>query len=67
MDKIKKLIKGKVRYVTYGTMILDEDNNHILDIRGWGRLQYMEDGEELQDSIGCFIVDAINEKLDKYY
>lgn len=45
--------------------ITDAESHMICDIRGWGRLQYMEKGEELQDKIGDFIADAINEKLDK--
>ena len=58
-----EFIKGPVVYEKMGTMILDADNNLIVDIRGWGRFQYMEDGEKKQDEMGQFIADAINEKL----
>jgi len=32
---------------------------------GWGRFQYMKDGEAVQDSVGHFIAEAINEKIAK--
>lgn len=59
------LIKSPVRYEAMGTMMFDANNNHILDIRGWGRLQYIKDGAAIQDSIGHFIADAINEKNER--
>jgi hypothetical protein len=43
--------------------IYDADGNMITQIRGWGRLQYLENGEAKQDTIGQFVTDAINEKL----
>ncbi len=64
MDKINKLIKYPVRYDDYGQMIFDKENNHILDIRGWGRIQYMDNPTETQDFIGKFIANAINQKLE---
>lgn len=50
--------------------IFDKDNNHILDIRGWGRLSNMYYGEEekaveAQDFISRWVADAINEKLER--
>lgn len=62
--EIQKLIIGKVRSIGDG-MIFDEDENHIADARGWGRYQYMDDGEKIHDEVTNFIVDAINEKLDR--
>lgn len=63
---IKDIIKGRVRFdgVSDGA-ILDEENNHIADARGWGRFQYMEDGYKIHDQLANFISDAINEKLDR--
>lgn len=58
-----KLIIGPVKATC--EMIYDSQGNHICDIRGWGRLQYFKDGDKLQDKITQFVVDAINEKLDK--
>lgn len=60
----KNLIVGKVKAHMAGD-IWDEDSNHICDIRGWGRLQYFERGDELQDKMARFVADAINEKLDR--
>jgi len=57
-------IKGPVKYHSMGTMITDANNELICDIRGWGRFQYMIDGEIAQDSMGEFIAIAINEKLN---
>lgn len=59
----EKLIVGPVKHVC--GMIHDKEGNHIVDIRGWGRLQYMKDGEILQDKIGDWVAQAINEKLSK--
>jgi hypothetical protein len=56
------LIKSPVKYEQNGAMILDADGNHVLDIRGWGRLQHVEDGTAIRDSIGYFVAEAINEK-----
>jgi len=64
MDDITKIIKGKVKYDSMGTMIIDQQNNHILDVRGWGRFQHMAYGEKIQDSVGEFIANAINEKIE---
>lgn len=61
---ISTFIKHPVKYYPEGTMIMDADNNHILDIRGWGRLQKLSDGEDVQDAIGRYIEDLINKDLE---
>lgn len=58
-----RLIVGPV--TAYSGMLHDAEGNHICDIRGWGRLQYMKDGDKLQDKIGDWVAAAINEKLAK--
>lgn len=66
--KKEKLIIGKVRSVKgYPTQIFDEENNHIADVevRSWGRLQYMEEGDKMHTQLSEFIQDAINEKMEK--
>jgi len=63
-ERILNNIKSPVKYHSMGTMITDSNNELICDIRGWGRFQYMVDGEAAQDSVGEFIASAINEKLD---
>jgi len=60
-----KLIKGLVEYEPRGTAVFDKDFNRVCDVRGWGRISYMENPEEKQDSMGRFIADAINEKLTR--
>ena len=60
---MKDLIKAPVR--CQNGYIYDSDSNMITQIRGWGRLQYLPNGEAKQDAIGEFVADAINEKLAK--
>lgn len=49
--------------------VADANGNHILDVRGWGRLQYHEDGEyaatKLQDAIGRWVVDTLNAEAQR--
>ncbi len=56
-------IRVPVKYDYDSQMILDADNKHICDIRGWGWIQYNDDPEDLQDKMGEFIAEAINEKV----
>lgn len=57
------LIKAPVRYEKRGTYIFDAEHNMVANVRGWGRISYMDNPEEKQDSMGRFIADAINEKM----
>lgn len=59
----KRLIVGPVTAINQ--MVSDSESNRILDIRGWGRLQYYRGGAELQDKITAWVVEAINEKLER--
>lgn len=43
-----------------GGIILDFNNQMMAEVRGWGKLQYLPNGEELQDAMGYFIADSIN-------
>ena len=54
-DNIKFPVKGD----EYGH-VYDVDNNLILDIRGWGRLQYKDRGEEIMFQMENLIVDLLN-------
>jgi len=75
MDKIdiKKiadtLIRGE-KAITFPLKITvgwisDQNNHHILDVRGWGFIQYLGDGaEKLQDDIGQWVVDTLNKEYD---
>ncbi len=47
--------------------VSDQNSNHVLDIRGWGYLQYADDdkGAELQDGIGEWVVETLNKEFSK--
>lgn len=62
-EDVKKLIAYPVKFQI--GKIFDANGDHILDIRGWGRLQYMPTPETKQDAIGEWIAEAINEKLQR--
>lgn len=59
----ERLIVGPV--TEYCQKVTDAEGNMLVDIRGWGRLQYFKDGDKLQDKIAKWVVDAINEKLER--
>ncbi len=42
--------------------VADQQSHHILDIRGWGFLQYADNdkGGELQDEIAEWVVNTLN-------
>lgn len=48
--------------------MIHKDNIKILDIRGWGSLvrsfPSTEEAAKFQDSVGEFVISAINEKLE---
>lgn len=66
----RTLIRGEqalsfpLKYDDMGQTIFDAKGNMILQIRGWGRLQYHPDGQDaaakLQDEIGKWVVDTLN-------
>ena len=47
--------------------VSDQQGHHVLDIRGWGFLQYADNdkGADLQDSIGEWVVKTLNEAYEK--
>ncbi len=49
----------------YGGDIYDDNGNHVLDIRGWGRMQYHPKGEEvaagIQDALADWVVTTLND------
>jgi hypothetical protein len=42
-------------------MVADEAGNHLLEVRGWGRIGSMKDAENLQDKVGDIIAVALTE------
>ena len=63
-------IKYPVKFEADCGMFFDANDKHFLDIRGWGHIQYMKiEGktpEQIQDELGLFIQNAINEKLTQH-
>lgn len=64
--RVADVIKYPVKYIPLTQSIHDATSHHVLDIRGWGRIQKLLAAEEMMDAIGEFVADAINEKLLKY-
>lgn len=65
VNTAKIYIKTPVTYSSLGTYINDADDKMIADVRGWGWIQKLPYAEDIQDGIGQFIADAINEKLER--
>lgn len=59
------LYKPPFRYDWNGQMVFDSANNLVIDVRGWGRIEKMDNGIELQDKVGEIITEALNEKWSK--
>lgn len=70
-QKAMSLFKPPFRYDSMGGYIWDSENNMFADqeeiemgtisrLRGWGRLSYLEDGEEIQDAMGEIFAEALN-------
>lgn len=66
------LYRSPFRYDVRGGYVWDANNEmvagkagstaaQLLEIRGWGRLQYLPDGAALQDEVGRLIAQALNE------
>lgn len=60
----EKVLSFPLKYDDMGQTIFDAKGNMVLQIRGWGRLQYHSDGDEaaskLQDDIGKWVVETLN-------
>ena len=72
--KPQDFIGKKATYFEYGTQIFGENEKGelqmILDVRGWGAIQKIFNGNaqkasDFQDELGAWFVDAINEKLER--
>ena len=59
------LYERPFRYDLNGQMIFDGANNLVVDVRGWGRIEKMDNGMELHDTIGEIIAEALNEKWSR--
>ena len=70
--KYREAFPGPYIYDTHGCFIRDQNNNKILDLRGWGRLtghgkvglgMTPEEAVELQDEFGTFLAEVLNTSL----
>ena len=41
------------------------DGDQVLRVRGWGRIVYMENPEELQDEFGSMLAEALTEYVER--
>lgn len=62
-DLIKDLYKPPFKYIN--GKIFDSEDNHVLDIRGWGRIQYMDDSETRQDKFGDYVAEILTKAYEK--
>lgn len=64
IEKIKEMYVAPFKYDRNGQQVFDSNNHHILDIRGWGRLEKKlgSDGAvDAQDKLGQLVVKLLNE------
>ena len=60
-ERVFDTIEFPVKYDPYGICILDSKNNKVLDVRGWGRIQYLDHPEDRQDEIGKWLELIMND------
>lgn len=61
LERVSALYVPPFKYDPNNQAIYDGDDRHVLDVRGWGRIQYMDGAEALQDAAGERIVSILNE------
>lgn len=66
-DVIRKHVALPVHCDEFGMYIFDANNEMIMEVRGWGRLQKLgeECGERMQKAIGDAFARAFNETFGK--
>ena len=62
MKRLNEL-KPPFKYDDYGQSILNSENHKVLDVRGWGFIQYLDNAEELQDDFGRLVASLLNDKV----
>ena len=63
-----EIFEGNTRIMQVPGYVCDDVNetdSHLAKIRGWGFLQYFENGAQLQDEFIDFVVQALNEKWER--
>lgn len=64
--ELMSAFKPPFRYMPEGSAIFDSNDNHVLDIRGWGFLSNRlgaEAAASVQDHLGEYLVDQLNNDL----
>lgn len=64
-DLALKTIEFPVHYVKAQQTIWDGKKMMVCDIKGWGKIQFMEKSEDRQDAIGELIVNLLNSYYKK--
>lgn len=59
-ELILSTFKHPFKYESTCQMIFDSAGDLVANVRGWGKIQYMEDAELRQDAFGEFIAEAMN-------
>ena len=65
---IKRILEVFPRPFSYNKALMkifDGHNYPVIDIRGWGYLKDMPDGEQIQDDLGEWIVKLLNDENSK--
>lgn len=52
--------KPPFTYHSLGQAIHDANGDKVIDVRGWGKLQYMDRAEERQDTLGHWLASVLN-------
>ncbi len=60
-DLVKETVAFPVKYDSKQQTIWDSKGMMVCDIRGWGKIQFMEEAEKRQDAIGEKIAKLLNE------
>lgn len=58
---VRETIEFPVRYDSKQQTIWDTKGMMVCDIKGWGRIQYMNKSEDRQDAIGEIVAKLLNE------
>ena len=64
-NPLARFMKGPFKADFMGGIVWSADQFHFADVRGWGQLGYKDDGEKIQDFHLQFMVDALNEKMER--
>jgi len=55
-----------LRYESRGTFIVNDKEQNVLDVRGWGAICRLPDAEKIQDAFGEAVAKCLNDNLAEY-